>query len=238
MPQQGPPTEQMPTGSNTPVYQQQQQQQQAPTHSTNTNSFTTSVNNAGAPELAQSVALNTGVTAPSELADAVPASANGTGNYVLGESTDFTFGVQGQPDDLMDFTFDPITTPGNEDMLAAMQAIQNPTWWRTMMMPGSVLDRFFSLSHRTYFFAFRVASFGLLKSRDKTILARSEMAYRLMTIKPSSHRRRKCHSTLRPGLDDLSLPFNPSHAWSSAWAVAGKHIVSIFSKNHFFLAFC
>jgi hypothetical protein len=136
MPQQGPPTEQMPTGSNTPVYQQQQQQQQAPTHSTNTNSFTTSVNNAGAPELAQSVALNTGVTAPSELADAVPASANGTGNYVLGESTDFTFGVQGQPDDLMDFTFDPITTPGNEDMLAAMQAIQNPTWWRTMMMPG------------------------------------------------------------------------------------------------------
>jgi hypothetical protein len=37
----------------------------------------------------------------------------------------------------MDFTFDPITTSGNEDMLAAMQAIQNPTWWHTMMMPGS-----------------------------------------------------------------------------------------------------
>jgi len=128
----------MPTGSNTPVYQQQQQQQQQqpPTHNTNSNSFATNVNNASAPDLAQSVALNTGVKASSELADAVPANANGTGNYILSESTDFTFGVQGQPDDLMDFTFDPITTPGNDDMLAAMQAIQNPTWWRTMMMPG------------------------------------------------------------------------------------------------------
>jgi hypothetical protein len=152
MHQQGPPTEQMPTGSNTPVYQQQQQQQQQqqpPTHNTNSNSFATNVNNASAPDLAQSVALNTGVKASSELADAVPANANGTGNYILSESTDFTFGVQGQPDDLMDFTFDPITTPGNDDMLAAMQAIQNPTWWRTMMMPGSV-DRFFSHSYRTY----------------------------------------------------------------------------------------
>ena len=37
----------------------------------------------------------------------------------------------------MDFSVDPITTPGN-DMLAAMQAIQNPTWWRAVMMPGSV----------------------------------------------------------------------------------------------------
>jgi hypothetical protein len=33
--------------------------------------------------------------------------------------------------------FNPITTPGN-DMLAAMQVIQNPTWWRAVMMPGSV----------------------------------------------------------------------------------------------------
>jgi hypothetical protein len=49
----------------------------------------------------------------------------------------FAFGVQDQPsDDIMDFTFDPITAPGSDDMLAAMQAIQNPTWWHTMMMPG------------------------------------------------------------------------------------------------------
>ena len=143
MHQQGPPTEQIPTGSNTPVYQQQQQQQQhPPTHNTNTNSFATGVNNASAPDLAQAVTVNTGVTTPSELVDAVPVNANETGNYVLRESTDFTFGVQDQPDDLMDFSFDPITMPGNDDMLATMQAIQSPTWWRTMMMPGSV-DRFF-----------------------------------------------------------------------------------------------
>jgi hypothetical protein len=195
MHQQGPPTEQTPNGSNTPVYQQLQQQP-PPTHNTNTNSFATGVNSASGPDLAQSVALNTGVRAPSELADAVPANANGTGSYVLGESTDFTFGVQGQPDDLMDFTFDPITTPGNDDMLAAMQAIQNPTWWRTMMMPGSV-DGF--SSHQSFLsflsFAFRVASFGLLKSQYMTIPAHSEIAYRLMTIKPSSHRQRKSHST-------------------------------------------
>jgi hypothetical protein len=90
----------------------------------------------------QSVALNGGVTAQNEMTDpavSVSADGNGTGHYVLSQSADFTFGVQGQQQaDLMDFTFDPITTPGNEDMLAAMQAIQNPTWWRTMMMPGSV----------------------------------------------------------------------------------------------------
>jgi hypothetical protein len=73
-----------------------------------------------------------------DAAVSVSANGNGTGNYILGQSADFAFGVQGQQADLMDFTFDPITSPGNEDMLAAMQAIQNPTWWRTMMMPGSV----------------------------------------------------------------------------------------------------
>ncbi|KAI9447291.1 hypothetical protein F5148DRAFT_726059 [Russula earlei] len=36
----------------------------------------------------------------------------------------------------MDFTFDTITTPGNDDLLATMQAIQNPTWWQNMMTPG------------------------------------------------------------------------------------------------------
>ncbi|KAI9507085.1 hypothetical protein F5148DRAFT_1208424 [Russula earlei] len=36
----------------------------------------------------------------------------------------------------MDFTFDTITTPGNDDLPATMQAFQNPTWWQNMMMPG------------------------------------------------------------------------------------------------------
>jgi hypothetical protein len=90
--------------------------------------------------MGQSVALNSGVTARNEMTDAalsVSANGNGIGNHVLGQSADFAFGVQGQQADLMDFTFDPITMPGN-DMLSAMQAIQNPMWWRTMMMSGSV----------------------------------------------------------------------------------------------------
>jgi hypothetical protein len=48
----------------------------------------------------------------------------------------FSFGGQDQPSEAMDFTFDTITTAGSDDMLAAMRAIQNPTWWHTMMMPG------------------------------------------------------------------------------------------------------
>jgi hypothetical protein len=73
-----------------------------------------------------------------DAAFSVLANGNRTGNYVLGHPADFTFGVQDQQADLMDFTFDTITTPGSEDMLAAMQAIQNLMWWHTMMMPGSV----------------------------------------------------------------------------------------------------
>jgi hypothetical protein len=143
MHQQGPPTQQLPTGSSTPVYQPPppQQQQQLPSHNTTSNSFTAGVSGASAPTLAQSAPLNSGVTAQSELIDALPANTNGsgTGNYVLDQTTDFAFGVQGQQGEMMDFTFDPITTPGNDDTLATMQALQNPTWWRNMMMPGLVV---------------------------------------------------------------------------------------------------
>jgi hypothetical protein len=142
MHQQGPPTQQLQTGSSAPVYQQPQQPQPTQSHSGGSNSFAAGVSGgAGAPDMGQSVALNSGVTARNEMTDAavsVSADGNGTGNYVLGHSADFTFGGQDQHADLMDFTFDPITTHGSEDMLAAMQAIQNPTWWHTMMMPGSV----------------------------------------------------------------------------------------------------
>ena len=68
--------------------------------------------------------------------DAVAAKANKTGGRYDFEPSDSTFGVQDDAN-LMDFTFDPITTPGNEDMLGAIQATQNPTLWREMMMPGS-----------------------------------------------------------------------------------------------------
>ena len=61
-------------------------------------------------------------------------TSDSSGNYTF----DVTFEVTGQYGDLMDFTFDPITAPGNEDMLAVMQAIQSPTWLGNMLMPGSV----------------------------------------------------------------------------------------------------
>jgi len=142
MHQQGPPTEQPQTGSSAPVYQQPEQPQPPQSHNGGSNSFASGISGgAGGPDMGRSVAPNSGVTARNEMTDsAVSVSANGNeiGNYVLGQSPDFAFGVEGQQTDLMDFTFDPITTPGNEDMLAAMQAIQNPTWWHTMMMPGFV----------------------------------------------------------------------------------------------------
>jgi hypothetical protein len=55
-------------------------------------------------------------------------------------------GVQERRDaDLKDFAFDPNSTSGDEDMLAAMQAIQNPNWGRQMMMPGSADISFHAL---------------------------------------------------------------------------------------------
>jgi len=45
-------------------------------------------------------------------------------SLLLGQSADFTFGVQGQHADLMNFMSDLITTPENEDMLTVMQGIR------------------------------------------------------------------------------------------------------------------
>ncbi|KAI9450175.1 hypothetical protein F5148DRAFT_1370891 [Russula earlei] len=150
MPQQGPPSQQMQTGSSTPRYQQppqpsqpqppqqqqqRQQQQPAPPQNTTSSSLLSGVSsNAGTPDLHQSMPQNSGATAPPNFTNTV--LMEGPGNYVLEQPPDFMFGVAGQPDDLMDFTFDTITTPGNDDLLATMQAIQNPTWWQNMMMPG------------------------------------------------------------------------------------------------------
>jgi hypothetical protein len=57
---------------------------------------------------------------------------------MVGAPPDFEFGNEDQHEP-MNFTFDTIFTPGNDDMLAAMQAILNPSWSQTMMMPGSVV---------------------------------------------------------------------------------------------------
>ena len=87
MHQQGPPTQQLQTGSSTQVYQPppppppppQQQQQQPPSHNATSNSFATGVSGANAPTLAQSVPVNSGATTQSELNDAIPANTHGSG---------------------------------------------------------------------------------------------------------------------------------------------------------------
>jgi hypothetical protein len=82
------------------------------------------------------MALNGGVTVPKESIET--GNSNSPGNYTFDLSPDFAFGVTEQQAELMDFTFDPITAPGNDEMLAAMQAIQSPNWFGNMLMPGSV----------------------------------------------------------------------------------------------------
>ena len=45
----------------------------------------------------------------------------------------------GGTDDGMNFVFDSTGTNMQDDVLATMQAIRNPAWWNTMMMPGCVI---------------------------------------------------------------------------------------------------
>jgi hypothetical protein len=99
---------------------------------------TPGVSSASIHDSPQFKAMDCNVTIKNESmdSDAVAAKANKTGGRYDFEPSDSTFGVQDDAN-LMDFTFDPITTPGNEDMLGAIQATQNPTLWREMMMPGS-----------------------------------------------------------------------------------------------------
>ena len=54
----------------------------------------------------------------------------------------YTFGANsGQPGDAMDFTFDSVSI---DDLLEPMEAIENPLWMQTMMLPGCVLRFTFS----------------------------------------------------------------------------------------------
>ena len=95
------------------------------------------VGDASAPDLPLSMELNREVTVSSQLMR--KKKLDDLETYTLDKPPDFTFGVTDPSHgNLMDFTFDPIVAPGNENMLAAMQAIQSPTWLGNMMMPGSV----------------------------------------------------------------------------------------------------
>jgi hypothetical protein len=60
------------------------------------------------------------------------------------DASPYSFGpTTGQPSDAMDSMFDPIL---NDDLLGRMNAIANPQWMQTMMLPGFVL---FFTSHRS-----------------------------------------------------------------------------------------
>lgn len=170
------PIEQLKTGSDPPIYLQSQQQPQLHTSNTSSNSFATSVSGASVSDLARSVVLKNAGTTPSGSTGAIPPNTNESGNYVPPKSADFTFGVQDQRGEPMDFTLEPIALPRNEDMLAGMQAIRNPTWWRAMMMPGSV-NHFLHVILIRLTFACCVGSLGLglLKGRPKIMPMRKNL---------------------------------------------------------------
>lgn len=171
------PIEQLQTGSDPPIYlQSQQQQSQLHTSDTSSDSFATSVSGAGVSDLAQSVVLKNAVTNPSDSTGADPPNTNESGNYVPPKSADFTSSIQDQHADPMDSTLETIALPGNEDMLPGMQAIRNPTWWRAMMMPGSV-NHFLHVIFIRFTLARCVGShgLGLLKGRSKVMVMRKNL---------------------------------------------------------------
>jgi hypothetical protein len=119
------------------MYQQPPQQPQA-SHSASSTEITTGVSGANALYLAQSATLNSAVTVMTEAVETK--SSDDLGNYTFDSPPEFTFGATNQQEggDMMDFIFDPISVPGNEETLAAMRAIQSPNWLENMLMPGSV----------------------------------------------------------------------------------------------------
>jgi hypothetical protein len=106
--------------------------------------------------------------------DAVSSATEGV---TFDSPPDFTFGATNQQSsDLMDFIFDPITTPGNEDMLAAMQAIQSPNWLGIMSMPGSVDGPLHCRARAGLTYPYIITDlFGPRKSRCRIIAAPREM---------------------------------------------------------------
>jgi len=179
MDQQILPIEQLQTGSDPPIYlQSQQQQPQLHASDTSSDSFATSVSGASVSDLAQSIVLKNAVTTPSESTGANPPNTNESGNYVPPKSADFTPSIQDQHADPMDFTLETMTLPGNEDMLPEMEAIRNPTWWRAMMMPGSV-NHFLHVILIRFTFARCVGShgLGLWKGRSKIMPMRKNLLW-------------------------------------------------------------
>jgi hypothetical protein len=110
------------------VYQQPQQQP-TPSLSVGSTPFVAGVSNA----ITQDWALDGVVTGTGGFISVMPENAREPGfdNLDVLPVPDFTFGTQGQHGELMDLTFNPITAPRNEDILAAIREI-NPTSWQVM----------------------------------------------------------------------------------------------------------
>jgi len=66
--------------------------------------------------------------------DAVPENPDGPDHDYLGASPGFMSGVQGQG---MDFGFDTTSSAYHEDLVAAIQAVQNPSSsWQKIFTPA------------------------------------------------------------------------------------------------------
>ena len=170
MPQQGPPTQQMPTNQGAPMYQPPLQQPQA-SRSASSTRITTGTSGANAPNMAPSMTLNNAVTIPTDAMETK--NSDDLGNYTFDSPPDFQFGATHQQGgDMMDFIFDPITVAGNDETLAAMRAIQSPNWLENMLMPGCV-DNSPSLScHAGQTYPYIITdSLGTRKSRCRIMAA-------------------------------------------------------------------
>ncbi|KAI0251644.1 fungal-specific transcription factor domain-containing protein [Lactifluus subvellereus] len=128
MHQQEPPTQQPQVGSGPSMYQQQQYQQAPPSHNTSSSSFGAGGSGATTQNVPSSMAMD------HEAAAANPVSVYT--NEPIYPVDAFEFGAQDQPKDIPGFTFDTISAPGSDDMLAAMHAIHGSNFWESMMMPG------------------------------------------------------------------------------------------------------
>jgi hypothetical protein len=158
MHQQGPPTQQPQASSSTPVYQQQLQtaQQASPSHTgASPSPFATGSNPTTVPDVLHSMT-------PSTESMVTQTSFKNTANNRPIHQLDppYTFGATaGQHSDVMDFTFDSIAI---DDFLEPMEAIENPLWMQTMMLPGCASPFVFSLFSSLSVFVHSAASRGQL----------------------------------------------------------------------------
>ncbi|KAH9051379.1 fungal-specific transcription factor domain-containing protein [Lactarius deliciosus] len=137
--QQGLPTQQPQAGSSAPAYQQQRQtaQQAPPSHSASPSSFATGGNPTtvqDAPPAHSTATLNGKPPTVTQSANHEPMHQLETPSYTFGATTSQSGAGAGDANG-MDFTFDISI----DELLGPMEAIENPLWMQTMMLPGFVV---------------------------------------------------------------------------------------------------